>query len=100
MGEHWYGNPEVSGSNLSPKFSLPFSEIVHKFPVSFSLTYLLIKLCLLYCFEIVLGLWYSVFDILGLRDLGSDSSPMYLDSAPKVLRELDSSTEGHPHGSR
>ena len=67
----------------------------------------------MYCFEIVLGLGlglryldsaqYSALDVLGLGDLDSDSSPMYLDSAqdstPKVLgvlctriRGLDSNT--------
>ena len=62
--------------------------------------------------EIVLGLGlryldsaqYSALDVLGLGDLDSDSSPMYLDSAqdstPKVLgvlctriRGLDSNTD-------
>ena len=39
---HWYGNPEISGSSPSPvKFYLPIFQIVWKFPVRFSLVCLI-----------------------------------------------------------
>ena len=45
MEEHWYGNPDVSGSSPSPvKFTLPNFQIILKFPVSSSLVCLIVSI--------------------------------------------------------